>query len=209
MHQQSAQKGIVAHPVLIAAAIIGLLIIFLYAIGALKFDLTVKKSSQGTSSSATTSQSKTYQNDQVGISLNFPASWRYQEKPNKDTVVGFLSPLGKDDQFAENVIVRIVDLSSNPSLTLQEGVDLWIEQTKGSYSTGDFAVVSQAPATVASMPARRVVFLLKDQGIEGKGMATITIQNNTAYIFVYLAETKSFDKFLSDANSIVASLKIK
>lgn len=201
MDKRSAQKGFVAHPALIIAAIVALLIVFLYYIGALKLNFTVGKTA--------TAQPKTYQNDQAGISLTFPASWTYKENLDENIIVGFLSPLDKDDKFSENVLVKKVDLSQQPGITLQRGADLLIEQTKGSYSSGDFQVVSQAPTTVAGAPAHQIVYLAKDQEIDGKVMATITLKNNTAYIFIYTAEAKSFDKFANDASSIVASLKVK
>ncbi len=202
------QKGVISLPVIIGGIVV-LVVIFLIATGSFKFSASVKPNnnqsytqpaSQPTSDPV--SKPKTYQSEANGISLEYPASWSLKENPTSGYIAVFSSPKegGNND-----LGLKVVDISSKPTVTLQEIADLWENQTKAAEPS--FAVTDRKTTSLAGEDAKEIVYNFKTNQVSGKGMTKITLKNKKAYIFQYNAGEKSYDKFLPDVEAILASVK--
>lgn len=211
--KKSAQKGIISPPVIIGG-IIALVVIFLIATGSFKFSASVDKNAnkssdqdQQTSAPVPQSKPKTYQDEASGITLEYPADWSLRENPTKDYIAVFTSPKeGSSDDYIEAMGIRAVDISSKPSVTLQEIADLWENQTKAA--TPSLVVTDRTASTLAGEDAKEITYDFKDEKGNGKGMSRITLKNKKAYIFQYSAAEKDYDRYLPIIETILSSVKI-
>jgi len=208
MEKAAQQKGII-DPKIIIGGIVALVVIFFIATGSFKFSTSVKPNSNQPEQTTPPSQSKpkTYQNEAFGFSLEYPEKWSIKEKPTVSFFVGFFSPQesGSDD-YRENLLIKSVDLSTQPNITLQEAADLWETQT-AEVEGDNFKVTDKKSSTLAGESAKDIIFDIKDKEIDGQGMVRIILKNSKGYIFQFNALKTSFDKFLPDIETILTSVK--
>lgn len=215
--ERRTQKGMV-DPKIIISGIVILVVIFFLATGSLKFSASIKKNPtqpaeqtnqnqpSATSAEETKAKPKTYQNEKYGLSLEYPANWSLKENPAPSYIAGFYSPKeDASDTYDESLGVKAIDTSSQPNITLQEVADMWENQTKKAESS--FIVTDRKSSTIVGESAKDILYTFKNQGIDGKGMVRIALKNKTTYIFQYNAAEKSYDKFLPDIETILASVK--
>lgn len=220
--KKSAQEGII-DPKLIIGGIVILVVVFFLLTGNFKFSASINNSSSKNTDSSnpastnTVSQQssptpeikttpKTYQNDKYNLSLEYPANWSLKENPAPSYIAGFFSPKeDTDDSYDESLGVKAIDTSSQPNLTLQEMADAWENQTQKSENS--FVVTGRTSSTLSGENAKEIIYTFEKQGTNGKGMARMTLKDNTAYIFQYNATEKSYDKFLPDIEAVLASVK--
>lgn len=211
---KSAQKGFV-DPKLIIGGIVILVIVFFIATGSFKFSASVKNPSQSSTSDnqeakqpETTPESKpkTYQNEEKGISLEYPANWSLKENPTEGYIAALFSPKeSSSDNYIESLGIKAIDTTSQPNITLQELADAWENQTKEAEST--FVVLDRKSSTVSGEDAKEIIYTFKDQGENGKGMTRIILKNKKAYIFQYNGLENTYDKYLPDIETILSSVK--
>lgn len=213
MDKQSAQQGVISPPVIVGS-IITLVVIFFLATGSFKFSASVKPNSnqpsnkqEQTATQQTQTKPKTYQSEKYGYALEYPSSWSLKENPSPSFVTGFFSPKeSSSDNYQENMLVRVVSVSDQPKITLQEAADLWENQTKEA-EKDNFSVTERKSSTMAGEDAKDLFFDIKDKDIIGKGMVRITLRNKKGYIFQYNALKKDYDKYLPDIEATLTSVK--
>lgn len=216
-YAQGKQEGFV-DPKIIIGGVIALVVIFFIATGSFKFSASIKKPDQPVSSNTTTQEGKqaepapqtkpkAYQNEKYGFTLEYPSSWSLKENPSASFVTGFFSPEeSSSDNYKENLLVRVVDISKQPKMTIQEAADLWENDTEKE--EGDnFTVTERKSSTLAGENAKDIFFDIKFKDIDGRGMVRITLKNKKAYIFEYNGLKTTYDKYLSDIETILASVK--
>lgn len=216
----SAQRGII-DPKLIIGGIVILVVIFFVATGSFKFSASIKPNTTTSTSSseqpssqkeaqatpASQSEPKTYQSEKNGFSLKYPSSWSLKENPSPSFVTGFFSSEESgSDNYRENLLVRVVDISKQPKMTLQEGADLWENDTQKEEGN-NFNVTERKSSTVAGESAKDIIFDIKTKDVDGHGMIRITLKNNKAYIFQFNALKTTYDKYLPDIETILSSVK--
>lgn len=209
------QRGII-DPKLIIGGIVILVIIFFIATGSFKFSASVKNPNQSAYSdtkeakqpeSTPQSKPKTYQSEKYGFNLEYPSSWTLKENPTASFVTGFFSPEESgSDSYRENLLVRVVDISKQPKMTLQEAADLWENDTEKAEGN-NFTVTDRKSATLAGEDAKDIIFDIKTKDVDGHGLIRITLKNNKAYIFQFNALKTTYDKYLSNIEAILASVK--
>ena len=207
--QQTAQKGVIS-PALIIGGIIVLVIIFFAATGNFKFSAT-RDADQATTQESqpeTSSAPKSYQSDQYGFNLEYPGNWSYKETSGQ-FVASFFSPEeSSSDKYREFLGVKVVYLSQQPDISLQEATDLWEEQTAAESQEDDFQVVNRQSLTISGLEAREIVFTLNVENIPAKGFVRIVLANGNAYIFQYFAEIDKYDTYLPDIEGILSSVSL-
>lgn len=217
MPKSAPQRGFI-DPKIIIGGVIALVVIFFLATGSFKFSASVKKPDQPASPANTTQESKqaeptpqakpkAYQSEKYGFTLEYPSSWSLKENPSPSFAVGFFSPKESgSDNYYENLLVKVVDLSTQPKITLQEAADLWENQTKKA-EEDNFNVTDRKSSTLAGENAKDIFFDIKFKDIDGRGMVRITLKNKMAYIFQYNGLKTTYDQYLSDIETILASVK--
>lgn len=162
--------------------------------------------------SATSSESvapKNYQNIKYGFSLQYPGDWRLEDPGQSGVIVSFFSPKeGDADKFIDNMNLTITDLASEAPMTTDQLADLWLEQSKSAFPAGNFNLVSSDPVTIAGLEGRKSIYTLKLDNVMAKGVGTMMIKDNKAYIVTFITEEANFDRFLPNLDLVLNSLTI-
>lgn len=198
---KSAQKGLAP---LILVIIAGVVIVGVVVLS--KGSFTSKKPISP-AQQASQQSSSTYSSYDDNVSIQTPEGWNLKENPQPGTQATFFSPKeGAGDKFIENVGLQVSDLSAKPSVTLDEIVKAWIDQSKSEFPDS-FKVVSEDKTTLGGIEAVKVISQAKDNISVLKAMTVFALKDNKAYILTYSAEEKSFEKFLDGFNQIINSFE--
>ncbi|OGC47558.1 hypothetical protein A2886_02090 [candidate division WWE3 bacterium RIFCSPHIGHO2_01_FULL_42_13] len=207
MRKTVQQRG-VALPLIIIGVLVVLVVVFFLVTGDFKFSVSTNQPSSPEQSAQ--SEPQNYQNDAYGLSLIYPGNWSFKNQPTAQYVVAFYSPQESSaDDYREFVGIKIIDISSQPDLTVQAVADLWESQTaEESAGEDNFQVAGREAATVSGEEARDIIFTADLDGDQIKGFARVVLKNGNAYIFEYFAKAKAYDKYLPDVESILASTNL-
>lgn len=204
------QKGN-ARLILIALVVIAVLVAVVFATGLVKLNVTVDRVDKSESTSVPSSKNPTisYESSKYGFTLKYPESWSVEAGTGSDPVVTFLSQKETaNDKFRENLFVTVTDLSSKQDLNTSDVMDMWIKENKAGSYAATFDILSQKPVTVNDISAQQLTYTFTASGYEIKGMMTIAVKNNKAYLLSYSAEAKSFDTFTKEVNALISSFVI-
>ncbi len=144
----------------------------------------------------------TYTNNTYKYSVKYPSDWSQMEKSG---AIFFKSPLEPGDKFDENVNVMIQDLSSQPSMTLEQYTDL----TKGQLTQIKATGIILKDVTFAAQKAKEIVYSAPMQGFNLKFKQVWFIKNKKAYLVTYTAEMSTFSKYEKTAGEIMNSFKLQ
>ena len=208
MQKTVRQKG-VALPLIIIGVLVVLVVVFFLVTGDFKFSVSTNQPSSQEQSEVQ-SGPKSYVSDMYGFSLEYPGNWSFKNQPSAQYAVAFYSPLeSSNDDYRDFLGIKVVDLSPQPDLTLQEIANLWESQTtEESAAEDNFQVVGRELATLSGEEARDIVFTADLEGDQIKGFARIVLKNSNAYIFEYFAKTGVYDKYLVDIEGILTSTSL-
>jgi hypothetical protein len=166
----------------------------------------VTQSKEQTSGSRQSQQSVdffTYENQQYGISVDYPKNWTVQEGAY-GAIAAFISPSENTADFRENVLLMEENISD--SATLEKYDDVAIGQLSDVIT--EFKLLESSDTTFAGLPAIKTIFT----GVQGKfglkWMEILTIKNRKGYAFVYTAEASGYDRFLQTADTMANSFRI-
>lgn len=160
-----------------------------------------------TTKPAPTGYSQTdYQNKEEGVSAYLPDSQWTRKDGSGDTLTTFLAPKeGQADRFVENIVLAVTDFSSKPNITLREAMDLWISQN--TEDVPDLKVTERIIVTYGGKDGEQITYTATQEDFYLKGRVVVILYNHKAYIIHYIAEEKSFDKYLSSMTNVLQSLK--
>lgn len=213
---KTAQKGFV-DPKIIIGGIIVLVVVFFLATGSFKFSASVKDSDKSEPPTEVNTQTeqptpistpkpKTYQNEANSFSLEYPADWSLKENPAQGYIVGVIAPKeSTSDTYQENLLIKAINTSSQPNITLQQLADSWENQTTKAESS--LVIVDRQDVSLGEEQAKSLTYTFTNQDDNGKGMAQITLKNNKAYVFQFNALQKDFEKHLPAIQTILSSVK--
>ena len=174
----------------------------------------------GTDISASSIQSNdmlVYENSTYGISLLYPATWKYSDpvkSPEERTVFITLFEPMAESGAAYLGIARDV-------FNVNETLDTYLAEVIQSYrgNTLNFTLISTAmspdlnsPPQLAGNPAYSLLYSHSDPGtgdmLLTEEIGTIVPGTNFAYYFYYTADIPSYNNYIADALSIIDSLEI-
>ena len=140
-----------------------------------------------------------YSNSEYGIELEYPESWKVEEKwMTLEPEVTFLSLLANKRDFREQVTVSVEKLAS--PLTLNE----YTAQATAQIENSNTILEPPIPITFARKEGRKIVYQTKDK--RRKLLEVWTIKNHQVYIATYTAETDKFDRYSQSAEKMIQSL---
>ena len=121
----------------------------------------------------------TYTNDNLGVSIQYPATWAIQEH---NSVVTFSSALGP---------IIVLQTTTNTG----QGLDIAVESLKAAYSTmPDYQNIYDNQATLAGLPAREFESLATQDDIPIKAV-TIVAEGTHFYAITYAAPTPLYGSY--------------
>ena len=158
---------------------------------------------------------KTYENPKFGLTLTYPPNWSVDElrndpaAPSNNSIVAiFKSPSqGQNDKYLENVIINI----QGPRSDIASLETYTSNSVKAFTNMSDtIKITKQSKDTLAGLPAHQLLYT--STGIPGLNLEKMqvftVINNNTAYVVTFGAETAEYDKNIQDAEKMMNSIKI-
>lgn len=158
---------------------------------------------------------KNYENPKFGLTLSYPPDWTVDElrndpaAPSNNSIVAiFKSPSqGQNDKYLENVIINVQgprsDIASLESYTSNS--------VKAFTNMSDtIKITEQGKETLAGLQAHKLIYT--STGIPGLNLEKMqvftVINNNTAYVVTFGAESAEYDKNIQDVEKMINSIKI-
>ena len=158
---------------------------------------------------------KTYENTKFGLTVSYPPDWTVDELrndpavPSNNSIVAiFKSPSqGQNDKYLENVIVNVqgprADISSLETYTANSVAAF-------TNMSDTIKITKQGKDTLAGLPAHQLLYT--STGIPGLNLEKMqvftVVNNNTAYVVTFGAESAEYDKNIQDVEKMINSIKI-
>jgi serine/threonine-protein kinase len=154
---------------------------------------------------------ETYNDNDLGVSLRYPASWSEDSNPNEGILAVFYAPLQDDsDIFAENFNLVVEDLSSS-NYPLDVYSETALDQLKSSFQNFRIEHIN-ANASLSGYPAYYIDYTYtvpSPQGIlQLKNLQTWTIVGDKAYSFTFGAQPSHFASYMPTIEKVIDSFEI-
>lgn len=136
--------------------------------------------------------------------INHPLNWSVDDH---GAFVYFKPSLeNQSDKLQENVVVYISPL--NPSnQTLVEFFEKSVETLVST--TQNFTLIEHEQIKISSTPAQKIVYSEDGELGKIKYLQVFAVKDGKAYILTYTALAEDYSKHVADAESIIASFKLK
>ncbi len=152
-------------------------------------------------------EEKEYIDYLLNLKLNYPSDWSIKKAPN---AIGFISPLdNKRDSFRENVVISISKeaLKTHP-ISLEQYANMYI--TNSEKTKTDYKLLENGETEIDN---KKAIFMVdeetsKELGMNLKRKEYIFFNGFHTYFIGYTAEKKDFDKYLSQVENIINSIRI-
>jgi hypothetical protein len=147
-----------------------------------------------------------YENSGMGVSIEYPSAWNFEESSGPAPTTAFYAPFEDDsDEFSENLTITVEPLGVK--ILPQFYADLTIENMK--LIIPDLVLISSNPTQVSGKHFQKVIFEIPNlSGLEIKGMMMITVDDAVGYSVSYLAEKSSYDSYLPLVEQSIDSFSI-
>lgn len=158
---------------------------------------------------------KNYENPKFGLTVSYPPDWTVDElrndpaAPSNNSIVAiFKSPSqGQDDKYLENVIINVQGPRSDIS-----SLEVYTQNSEKAFAnmSDTIKITKSAEDTLAGLPAHQLLYT--STGIPGLNLEKMQVftvlNNNTAYVVTFGAESAEYDKNIQDVEKLVNSIKI-
>ena len=158
---------------------------------------------------------KTYENPKFGLTLSYPPSWTVDElrtdpaAPSNNSIVAiFKSPSqGPNDKYLENVIINVQGPRSDIA-----SLETYTANSVAAFTnmSDTIKITKQGKDTLAGLPAHQLLYT--STGIPGLNLEKMqvftVVNNNTAYVVTFGAESAEYDKNIQDVEKMINSIKI-
>ncbi|MDD2656271.1 MAG: PsbP-related protein [Patescibacteria group bacterium] len=152
-----------------------------------------------------TTDFKTYNNEDEGITIDYPSDWEVTPGDGKVMIASFFSPLqSATDEFQESVGIMIQDFS-------EVGMDLAKFDKQNTEALGqymeNFKITKHEDTEVDGEPGK---FLIFTGTYPGQDTPTATVQSYTVfedyvYVLTYTGKQGDFEKFVTTAQEMFKS----
>jgi len=148
----------------------------------------------------------TYSNRDVGLEIQKPDAWRFEEQSKAPLTLFIKPPLAHDVDklhvFAVLVVASVPGMNTADELPSQREM-LWNNVLHGKYRK-----VKQEPITIAGEGGQSL-FFTSDQGEQStRWEEYYLVKNSTLYLLQFRAPVNLFDKYKKDFESILKSFKL-
>lgn len=150
--------------------------------------------------------SKIYENSLDKIKIQYPQNWELQDIRNPITgeVIAFISPRESDtDKFQDKLTISVENFTG----TLEEFNNLSIKEINNQAEKSK--ILNTSETTLANRPGTKLIYTVKNSEKDFKSLQVFTLKDDKAYVLIYTAETKSYEKFLLAAETMMKSFEIE
>ncbi|MGD1836467.1 MAG: PsbP-related protein [Nitrososphaeraceae archaeon] len=174
----------------------------------------------GLSDQTSINASHIYENEKLGLTLNYPNNWQITEETNNITI---LSIPNQEHTFFSDAKINITLEEIDDNITINNYSEEKIKDIKTKFQEiklnqdPDFIfniIASNYSNSYSNQSAYQTTYehqitpFLPKYGIN-KELTTLILKNNTGYTITYSSEKENFDKYLDDVENILSSLKIR
>ena len=141
---------------------------------------------------------KSYENDDLGISLKYPSDWTIKK-------------LKEGVQFVNQKDANYVELRDHGTATKDLKESVYDHISSRNDSRTDFKIQNISETKIAGVPSYEVIYTFSgggDQQIE-KVLRYYYIVNNKEYTIAYISNIDSYQSYLPAAKSIINSIDFK
>ena len=143
-----------------------------------------------------------YENQQAGVKMKYPADW-IKSETLEGAVVAFGAPKAKANlKMVENVSLVVQDVT--PDATLDKYTAAY-EMERKRNPNGP-RVAESRKTTLGGQPAQRIVCFATQNGMEIEFLQVWTIRKQKAYLLWYGASKETYANFSKEAEKIISSL---
>lgn len=149
-----------------------------------------------TSSGVTT---KTFES--ANFTIQYPSDWIKNEPKNGTVTVFFVTPT---NNATENLNVQVGNLSASDTLE-----SITSAQIAHVQEFADFTQIEAGNATLAGNPAYKIVYTATYDGDFQKATQIWTVKDGKVYLVTYKTAPDDYNTYLSAAQQMIDSFKIK
>ena len=147
----------------------------------------------------------TYENPELGISIQYPSNW--EKLVNLDKFVTFTAPPETDTRIYPAALGLKVQELSSKNISLQEITKVQMSNLKKS--NPNLNVLESTSSTIADKPSHKIVFsAIDNKEVERKAMQVWTVIGNKAFLITYKAEPDKFSSYLPTIERMIDSFKV-
>ncbi|NCR74921.1 MAG: CHAT domain-containing protein [Microcystis aeruginosa K13-06] len=153
-----------------------------------------------------------YKTPVYGIEMKYPKTWVKQEVEVRTSktqpIATFSAPKdSRPDNFSEQLTVHVQDLV--PPLSLEQYTEQSLEEIS---QLRQVQIYADGKATLAGHPGYQAIYTFADerQGfpVTVKRLEVWTLKDSRAYLLIYTAKPEQYDRFLKQAQEMIASFRI-
>lgn len=146
----------------------------------------------------------TYENSELGFSIEYPSDWNKLENPQEvpDVTVVFASPSNEPTKTG-NLMVSILD---NILMTMEEFKDAHIENLSSIIS--NFTLISEKSITISDLPGYEIIYTFTEGMYTWRQLEVWTIANDILYFLVHQADQAYYENFANEIDHMINSFSI-
>ena len=141
---------------------------------------------------------KSYENDDLGISLKYPSDWTIKK-------------LKEGVQFVNQKDANYVELRDHGTATKDLKKSVYDHISSRNDSRTDFKIQNISETKIAGVPSYEVIYTFSGSGDEQieKVLRYYYIVNNKEYTIAYISNIDSYQSYLPTAKAIINSIDFK
>jgi hypothetical protein len=146
-----------------------------------------------------------YQNNTYGVTIEYPAGWSPSPGESNDSSVNIVTLSPTNNDYTSATVDLFVD-NVNSNKSLNQLVSDIISDDKSNLT--NFKLESNLNASLAKLPAYKLMYTYIDRGQNFKELETGTIVGNKIYYIQYYNSPAQFDTNLPVVQKMIDSFKI-
>lgn len=144
--------------------------------------------------------------DGTNYSVSYPNNWRFDTSGKMNTEFIIFSPLETGDTFSENINLLIQNLEGSGVKTMDDFIELSINQVKSSVTDGK--IIKSERVNNTPKPYHKIIWSGNMSNMDLKFKQHIFIKDNKAIIVTYTATTEAFNDYIVTSDKILNSFTL-
>lgn len=148
----------------------------------------------------------TYENEEKGLSIEYPENWTKQEHPPQVPTVLVLFTSPYDEPY--NASTLMIGVITNDSFS--RGMEWFAQAHIENLTTlvDNFTLISNRTTTLSGRSAYRINFTFTQHALQWSQMETWTIKGNTLYQLIYQVQTSRYSLYSDLIGQMIESFTL-
>jgi hypothetical protein len=141
-----------------------------------------------------------YNNPNLGFSLEYPSDWQKEES------LSFTSPQGGVGDRAPEVINVVTEVLPSSNFSLDSYTDAAMGQVE---SFENFQLLNSSSTTLGGLPAHMIVYTFTDEQTPLQNLQAWTVKDGMAYVLTYGGIPEEFNSSLPVLQAVLDSFRLE